>query len=155
MSLVLVVQRARSIVGSSVGTVAELMQVVDLARTGKLKPIPIEKRPLSDVSRKLDELKAGTIMGGSSGDLSHLQQGRASDASGGLVESCDSVASRSYSSASCRLLSFAKPDDSFPHPNLPPQAEEGTCPLPCAPRGGGLGWGARPTVVSRGYVTLI
>lgn len=64
MSLVLVVQRARSIVGSSVGTVAELMQVVDLARTGKLKPIPIEKRPLSDVSRKLDELKAGTIMGG-------------------------------------------------------------------------------------------
>jgi D-arabinose 1-dehydrogenase-like Zn-dependent alcohol dehydrogenase len=63
LSLVLVVQRALSIVGSSVGTVAELNQVVELARTGKLKPIPIEKRPLSDVSRTLDQLKAGTITG--------------------------------------------------------------------------------------------
>jgi D-arabinose 1-dehydrogenase-like Zn-dependent alcohol dehydrogenase len=37
--------------------------VVELARAGKLKPIPIEKRPLSEVSRTLDELKAGTIVG--------------------------------------------------------------------------------------------
>ena len=42
---------------------AELKQVVELARAGKLKPIPIEKRPLSEVSRTLDELKAGTIVG--------------------------------------------------------------------------------------------
>jgi D-arabinose 1-dehydrogenase-like Zn-dependent alcohol dehydrogenase len=52
-----------AIVGSSVGTVAELKQVVELARAGKLKPIPIEKRPLSEVSRTLDELKAGKIVG--------------------------------------------------------------------------------------------
>jgi D-arabinose 1-dehydrogenase-like Zn-dependent alcohol dehydrogenase len=63
LSLVAVVQRALSIVGSSVGTVAELKQVVELARGGKLKPIPIEKRPLSEVSRTLDELKAGKIVG--------------------------------------------------------------------------------------------
>jgi D-arabinose 1-dehydrogenase-like Zn-dependent alcohol dehydrogenase len=63
LSLVAVVQRALSIVGSSVGTVAELKQVVDLARAGKLKQIPIEKRPLSEVSRTLDQLKAGTIVG--------------------------------------------------------------------------------------------
>ncbi len=63
LSLVAVVQRALTIRGSSVGTVAELKQVVELARAGKLKPIPIEKRPLSEVSRTLDELKAGTVVG--------------------------------------------------------------------------------------------
>jgi D-arabinose 1-dehydrogenase-like Zn-dependent alcohol dehydrogenase len=40
LSLVAVVQRALTIVGSNVGTVAELKQVVELARGGKLKPIP-------------------------------------------------------------------------------------------------------------------
>jgi D-arabinose 1-dehydrogenase-like Zn-dependent alcohol dehydrogenase len=40
-----------------------LKQVVALARAGKLKPIPIQKRPLSEVSRTLDELKAGTVVG--------------------------------------------------------------------------------------------
>jgi D-arabinose 1-dehydrogenase-like Zn-dependent alcohol dehydrogenase len=63
LSLVLVVQRALSIIGSSVGTVAELKEVVKLARAGKIKPMPIEKRPLSEVSRTLDELKAGKIVG--------------------------------------------------------------------------------------------
>jgi D-arabinose 1-dehydrogenase-like Zn-dependent alcohol dehydrogenase len=63
LSLVAVVQRALTIQGSSVGTVAELKEVVALARAGKLKPIPIETRPLSEVSRTLDELKAGTISG--------------------------------------------------------------------------------------------
>lgn len=63
LSLVAVVQRALTIRGSNVGTVVELKQVVELARAGKLKPIPLEKRPLSEVSRTLDELKAGTIVG--------------------------------------------------------------------------------------------
>ena len=63
VSLVMVVQRALSIVGSSVGTVAELKAVVELARTGKLKKIPIEVRPLSDVSQTLDELKVGKVVG--------------------------------------------------------------------------------------------
>lgn len=63
MSLVSVVQRALTIRGSSVGTVAELKQVIELARNGKLRQIPIEKRPLSEVSRTLDELKAGKIIG--------------------------------------------------------------------------------------------
>ena len=63
LSLVAVVQRALSIIGSNVGTVAELKQVVELARAGKLKRIPIEKRPVSEVSRTLDQLKAGTIVG--------------------------------------------------------------------------------------------
>jgi len=63
ISLVTIVQRALTIQGSNVGTVAELKQVIELARNGKLKPIPIEERPLSEVSRTLDELKAGKIIG--------------------------------------------------------------------------------------------
>jgi D-arabinose 1-dehydrogenase-like Zn-dependent alcohol dehydrogenase len=63
LSLVAVVQRALTIVGSNVGTVAELKAVVELARAGRLPRIPIEKRPLSEVSRTLDELKAGKIVG--------------------------------------------------------------------------------------------
>jgi D-arabinose 1-dehydrogenase-like Zn-dependent alcohol dehydrogenase len=63
LSLVAVVQRALTIVGSNVGTVAELKAVVELARAGRLPRIPIEKRPLSEVSRTLDELKAGKIIG--------------------------------------------------------------------------------------------
>jgi D-arabinose 1-dehydrogenase-like Zn-dependent alcohol dehydrogenase len=34
-----------------------------LARQGKLQPIPIQTRPLAEVSRTLDELKAGEIIG--------------------------------------------------------------------------------------------
>lgn len=63
MSLVAVVQRALTIVGSNVGTVTELKAVVELARTGKLRKIPLEVRPLADVSRTLDELKAGQVVG--------------------------------------------------------------------------------------------
>jgi D-arabinose 1-dehydrogenase-like Zn-dependent alcohol dehydrogenase len=63
VSLVMVVQRAWRIQGSSVGNVAELKEVVALARAGKIKPIPLQKRPLSEVSRTLDELQAGKVTG--------------------------------------------------------------------------------------------
>jgi D-arabinose 1-dehydrogenase-like Zn-dependent alcohol dehydrogenase len=55
--------RALTIQGSHVGSVAELNEVVALARAGKLQPIPIQKRPLAEVSRTLDQLKAGEIIG--------------------------------------------------------------------------------------------
>jgi D-arabinose 1-dehydrogenase-like Zn-dependent alcohol dehydrogenase len=63
LSLVATIQRALTIQGSYVGTVVELKEVVTLARQGKLKPIPIQKRPLSEVSRTLDELKMGAVVG--------------------------------------------------------------------------------------------
>jgi len=55
--------RAITVQGSHLGSVEELRAVVALAQAGKITPIPIEKRPLSEVSRILDELKAGGIIG--------------------------------------------------------------------------------------------
>ena len=63
LSLVTTIQRALTIQGSHLGTVAELHAVVVLARRGQIQPIPIEKRSLSEVSRTLDELKQGAIVG--------------------------------------------------------------------------------------------
>jgi D-arabinose 1-dehydrogenase-like Zn-dependent alcohol dehydrogenase len=63
LSLAATTLRALTIQGSHLGSVAELKQVVALAREGKLKPIPIQKRPLAEVNRTLDELKAGGIVG--------------------------------------------------------------------------------------------
>jgi D-arabinose 1-dehydrogenase-like Zn-dependent alcohol dehydrogenase len=63
LSIVPIIQRAITIQGSYVGTVAELIEVVALARNGKLKPIPIEARPLGRVSETLDQLKAGSVVG--------------------------------------------------------------------------------------------
>lgn len=63
LSLVHTIQRALTIQGSHLGSVEELKQVVALAREGKLQPIPIQKRLLSEVSRTLDELKAGAVVG--------------------------------------------------------------------------------------------
>jgi D-arabinose 1-dehydrogenase-like Zn-dependent alcohol dehydrogenase len=63
LSLVTTIQRALTIQGSHLGTVAELHAVVALARRGQIQPIPIEKRSLSEVSCTLDELKQGGIVG--------------------------------------------------------------------------------------------
>ena len=63
LSLVSTIQRALTIQGSHLGTVAELKAVVALACQGKLRPIPIQRRPLSEASRTLDELKAGAVVG--------------------------------------------------------------------------------------------
>jgi D-arabinose 1-dehydrogenase-like Zn-dependent alcohol dehydrogenase len=63
LSMVGTVQRALTVQGSYVGNVQELREVVALAKSGKLKAIPVEKRPMSEISRTLDELKAGTVIG--------------------------------------------------------------------------------------------
>jgi D-arabinose 1-dehydrogenase-like Zn-dependent alcohol dehydrogenase len=63
LSLVGTIQRALMVQGSHLGSIDELKQVVALARERRLQPIPIQKRPLSEVSQTLDELKAGTVVG--------------------------------------------------------------------------------------------
>jgi D-arabinose 1-dehydrogenase-like Zn-dependent alcohol dehydrogenase len=63
LSIAGAILRAITVQGSHLGSLGELKAVVALARAGKIKPIPLEVRPLSEVSRTLDELKAGTIVG--------------------------------------------------------------------------------------------
>jgi D-arabinose 1-dehydrogenase-like Zn-dependent alcohol dehydrogenase len=63
LSIAATILRAITVQGSHLGSVDELKTVVSLARDGKIKPIPIQERPLSQVSRTLDELKAGSVVG--------------------------------------------------------------------------------------------
>ncbi len=61
--LPMIVQRAMTIVGSHVGNLQELKEVVALARKRKLKTAPIETRAAAEASRVLEELKAGKVLG--------------------------------------------------------------------------------------------
>ena len=63
ISIASTILRAITVQGSHVGSVAELKEVVALARDGTIKPIPIETRRLAEVSRTLDDLKAGSVIG--------------------------------------------------------------------------------------------
>lgn len=58
-----IAQRAVGVIGSYVGNLAELKAVVALAKKKKLKPMPVETRPATEVNRTLEELKAGRILG--------------------------------------------------------------------------------------------
>ena len=63
LSIGTTILRAITVQGSHLGSVEELKALVALVRQGKIKPIPVEQRPLSEVSRTLDELKAAKIIG--------------------------------------------------------------------------------------------
>jgi D-arabinose 1-dehydrogenase-like Zn-dependent alcohol dehydrogenase len=56
-------QRAIGLVGSYVGNLRELKEVVALAKKKKLKPTPVATRPASEVTAILEELKAGKVLG--------------------------------------------------------------------------------------------
>lgn len=61
--LVTLIQRAMTLQGSYVGSLAELKEVVALAKAGKIKPIPVSTVPVDQVSSVIDRLKAGTVVG--------------------------------------------------------------------------------------------
>jgi D-arabinose 1-dehydrogenase-like Zn-dependent alcohol dehydrogenase len=63
LSIARTILRAVTVEGSHLGSIEELNTVVALARQGQIKPIPIETRPLSEVSRTLDELQMGGVVG--------------------------------------------------------------------------------------------
>jgi D-arabinose 1-dehydrogenase-like Zn-dependent alcohol dehydrogenase len=63
LSIASTILRATTVQGSHLGSVEELKAVVALARDKKIQPIPIQTRPMSEVSRTLDELKAGSVVG--------------------------------------------------------------------------------------------
>jgi D-arabinose 1-dehydrogenase-like Zn-dependent alcohol dehydrogenase len=58
-----IAQRAIGIVGSYVGSLQELKEVVSLAKRRKIRPAPVELRPADEAPRALDDLKAGRVLG--------------------------------------------------------------------------------------------
>ena len=58
-----IAQRAIGIVGSYVGNLQELQEVVALAKRKKLKPQPIETRGAERANAALEDLKAGRVLG--------------------------------------------------------------------------------------------
>lgn len=56
-------QRAIGIVGSYVGNLQELKEVVALAKSRKLRPTPVSTRPAGQVTAILEDLKAGKVLG--------------------------------------------------------------------------------------------
>jgi D-arabinose 1-dehydrogenase-like Zn-dependent alcohol dehydrogenase len=58
-----IAQRAIGIVGSYVGSLQELKEVVALAKKKKLKPSPVDTRPADEANRALEDLKAGKVIG--------------------------------------------------------------------------------------------
>ncbi len=55
--------KAMSIEGTLTGTLAEARELLDLARAGKIAPIPTRERPLREAQAALDDLRAGRIVG--------------------------------------------------------------------------------------------
>jgi len=49
--------------GSYVGTLQEMHEVMELARAGKVPPIPVASRPLADANAVLNDLRDGQILG--------------------------------------------------------------------------------------------
>jgi D-arabinose 1-dehydrogenase-like Zn-dependent alcohol dehydrogenase len=58
-----IAQRGIGIVGSYVGNLQELKEVVALAKKKKLKATPVTARPASEVTAILEDLKAGKVLG--------------------------------------------------------------------------------------------
>ncbi|HXX51721.1 MAG TPA: alcohol dehydrogenase catalytic domain-containing protein [Xanthobacteraceae bacterium] len=55
--------KAITIEGSLTGTLAEARELIDLARAGKMSPIPTHARPLDQAQAALEDLRAGRVVG--------------------------------------------------------------------------------------------
>ena len=55
--------RALGVRGSYVGSLNDLSDLVDLARSGRLKPVKVDRRPLEEANAALMALKAGQVVG--------------------------------------------------------------------------------------------
>ena len=55
--------RAISVLGSYTGNLTELKALIELANSGKVKPLPVSTRPMAEVADTLDELRDGKIVG--------------------------------------------------------------------------------------------
>jgi len=55
--------KAMTIEGTLTGTLAEARELIELARVGKIAPIPTRDRPLDQAQAALDDLRAGRVVG--------------------------------------------------------------------------------------------
>jgi D-arabinose 1-dehydrogenase-like Zn-dependent alcohol dehydrogenase len=55
--------KAMTIEGTLTGTLAQARELIELARAGKIAPIPTHDRPLSEAQAALDDLRAGKVVG--------------------------------------------------------------------------------------------
>jgi D-arabinose 1-dehydrogenase-like Zn-dependent alcohol dehydrogenase len=55
--------KAMSLEGTLAGTLAEARELFDLARAGKVVPLPISERPFAHAQSALDDLRAGRVVG--------------------------------------------------------------------------------------------
>ncbi|MCC6918556.1 MAG: alcohol dehydrogenase catalytic domain-containing protein [Alphaproteobacteria bacterium] len=63
MPIPLLPMRAISIAGSYVGSLPETHEMLALVKAGKIDPIPVTRRKLSEATRTLDDLREGKIVG--------------------------------------------------------------------------------------------
>ena len=55
--------RAISIGGSMTGSLADTREMLEIVKAGKINPIPVEMREMSEASRTLNDLREGNIIG--------------------------------------------------------------------------------------------
>ena len=63
IDLPLLALQGHSIIGSITGSLSEAKELLGLVKEGKIDPIPIEHRPLTEASLTLDELRDGKVVG--------------------------------------------------------------------------------------------
>ena len=56
-------QKAMTVRGSHVGNSEQLRELIDMVRAGKIKQMPIERRPLSTINQAVADLEDGRVMG--------------------------------------------------------------------------------------------
>ena len=63
LSLPLLPLRHLTVRGSSVGTLGEMRELIELVRAGKVTPVPVATRPLDQINETLQDLRDGRIVG--------------------------------------------------------------------------------------------
>ena len=63
VSLPLLPLKNVAIVGSALGSVQHMRELMDLVRAGALGPIPVATRPMSEAQQALEDLRAGHVLG--------------------------------------------------------------------------------------------
>lgn len=69
-----IAQRSLAIVGSFVGTLADLKETVQLARSGKLLPPPLSMRSAKDINDAFEDLNNGRVVGRTVLDFANIEE---------------------------------------------------------------------------------